>query len=1208
MGHEILQITAPDSRYGIVHARGSYADNPDAILARAQRFTGGKSTFGLKWLGGSPHTYRKGRIEYHGLLNFRWPYKRHDLLCPGTSIGTVASLSFVKDEMVYQVLRFEPGKPRPPPPPPVVQGSERLASRAPPPPPPPFLPKPWPPTISGLPPNSWDYNVEIKIGGMVRLDPDPYSDDSNHAVEYKGKVMSYIQDKIQVYQVPHEVLRLNFELFINGQKEELSLKSLPPRSDSGEIDMVVDKAFRLEPGKPTVIVGRIALGSALHSSFNTPLPTNDELAEFLGATATSENATDRVWGSRIDLNADIDDDDFCTSAACLEQIMGVTSVPMRRYWKFSPQRPSSADSSHTSVGHEAEITQKDDKVDRPSSGEKIAETRLENIKMRDEDTEAQPSGDLDLKKPFKAPNCTISDSQNLSASGEATTETSEARLITEAESDIAGSKGLILPHQSSPLDNIPVVDQRRVDEAQSPRLDADLTSLNNVSSRALSERETGHGIVSLDLSTSPHPSQALAMDDPNMGIALVSGILCNQWVDVQGSFWQIRYLVKAHNFLVRRESHSESSLETKRSISTLEESTSFEKVRTSYLNRIKFHIHHSLVWIARARLPSGYRVKPSVVPYSENVMTLDTEAGDDDRALYPPIVIWYVIKNCPDALPPVFITTLADCIQQLVSQEYGDVDITSNDHEPNSAILLWYRYYCLAQISQHLRNLAATREASSETLLDSNPKLPSAAEITGYTSKAHAWQRKAEKAMASSRRAALDSYSNQDESADRLSFLGIELGLANEQESKRSSSCLAQARRRILDRKPTLSLNPGAPLFGQDGSVRVSTSAPWELTCVNHHIRLQLWSDPDLEDGLYTARKNSLRYLSTNFLFIGSWDTSKSSVAASFWDLDASCMICATFLDMRIREESLHILLDPAAPESPSTNQPHTSRRRPSIALATEVPNEELAADPGKLNVELHGKRDFWDESVVELLRKQLEKQDALIQALAKQSDNAFAFDWTRCEPPVPFHPATWLQSLDDTPELFRSTETRRVHLRSELERYLNVPRGIELNQRRGSIVEPAPDWTAGNISDKFEGDELMYISIYDIGLKDGAYRKHQVIGRLEPLRNILIDGRTNFDFEFAHFFAIGQLETRLGMWASYLDNHLGGAPEFRSLPDSIQRKYNELAPWIKALVETEESRQATKAQLRKKLLARLSDSLVDCDTHNRIFAVRLLS
>ncbi|PVH73831.1 hypothetical protein DL98DRAFT_43469 [Cadophora sp. DSE1049] len=695
MGHELLQITAPDSRYGIVHARGSYADNPDAILARAQRSTGGKSTFGLKWLGGNQHTYRRTRIEYHGLLNFRWPYKRHTLYCPGTTLGTVSSLSFVKDEMVYQILRFEPGKPIPPPPPPIVPGSERLASRAPPPPPPPFLPKPWPPATSGLPPKPWDYNVEIKIGGVVRLNPNPYSGgDSTHAVEYKDKAMSYLQDKVMSDLVPHEVLRLNFELFINGQKEELSLESLPPRSDSGEVDMVVDKAFRLDPGKPTVIVGRTALGSAFHSSFNNPLPTNDELAEYLGATATSENATDRVWGSRIDLNADIDDDDFCTSAACLEQIMGVTSVPMRRYWKIPPRRPSSGHSSNTSVGHEAETSQKVDKVDRPSSGENIVETRLDNIEKGDKDTEA-PSGDRDLKDTSKAPEFTISDSQKLSANGESTALTSKTRVIAEIEPHIAGSNGPIFSSTSNFTENAFVVNQTRVDPAQSPVPEADLASLNNVSSRALSERGMGNDIASLDLSSSPPEGKLLAMGDPNMGIALLAGILCNQWVDVQRSFWQIRYLVKAYHFLATRESRSDGPPEVHRSSSTLEESTSFEKVRTSYLNRIKFHIHHSLVWIARAPLPSGYHVRPSVTPYSENKTALDIEDSDDDRALYPPIVI-------------------------------------CNDHEPKLAILLWYRHSCLAQISQHLRTLPAFGEASSDTNLESTCLAEKGRESNGF--------------------------------------------------------------------------------------------------------------------------------------------------------------------------------------------------------------------------------------------------------------------------------------------------------------------------------------------------------------------------------------------------------------------------------------------------------------------------------------------
>ncbi|KAG4415851.1 hypothetical protein IFR04_011031 [Cadophora malorum] len=178
-GHEILQMTAPDHRYGLVYARVSFADNPDAILARAQRGSGGKSTFGLKWLE-SIGNYRRGRIEYHGLLNFRWPYKRYALGCPGSFSGTLGSLSFVKDEMVYQILRFQPGP----------ESYEKPAAHVPP-SLPPTAPEPQSPTTSTFPTKPEYHDVKVTIGGVMKFGGAPhYLEDAPYILQWEYKSIS----------------------------------------------------------------------------------------------------------------------------------------------------------------------------------------------------------------------------------------------------------------------------------------------------------------------------------------------------------------------------------------------------------------------------------------------------------------------------------------------------------------------------------------------------------------------------------------------------------------------------------------------------------------------------------------------------------------------------------------------------------------------------------------------------------------------------------------------------------------------------------------------------------------------------------------------------------------------------------------------------------------------------------------------------------
>jgi hypothetical protein len=136
---------------------------PNAILARAQRRHGGKSTFGLKLLPSSSAEYRYkiDTFENQGLINFRGPHVTYPLLDSNgpTSDGNFSAISFVKDGVVYQILRLEPGEPEVT----IVTGAvqrtfhgveERSSSR--------------PPTASKQPPNK-TRKVRIQVGGKIRM-------------------------------------------------------------------------------------------------------------------------------------------------------------------------------------------------------------------------------------------------------------------------------------------------------------------------------------------------------------------------------------------------------------------------------------------------------------------------------------------------------------------------------------------------------------------------------------------------------------------------------------------------------------------------------------------------------------------------------------------------------------------------------------------------------------------------------------------------------------------------------------------------------------------------------------------------------------------------------------------------------------------------------------------------------------------------------
>ena len=131
------------------------------------------------------------------------------------------------------------------------------------------------------------------------------------------------------------------------------------------------------------------------------------------------------------------------------------------------------------------------------------------------------------------------------------------------------------------------------------------------------------------------------------------------------------------------------------------------------------------------------------------------------------------------------------------------------------------------------------------------------------------------------------------------------------------------------------------------------------------------------------------------------------------------------------------------------------------------------------------------------------------------ENEAVLDFDWTRCEPNSPLHPETLVQSLDDTPERFQSTQTKNIQLRNELRGYLlrgsdrhpeafhDALQGVNTDSSNTEQVLAPPEWSIDNISAQFQPEEMAYITVYDIGLlqrrgEDGQYtptRQHSKQG-----------------------------------------------------------------------------------------------------------------
>ncbi|KAK3350289.1 hypothetical protein B0T25DRAFT_458542 [Lasiosphaeria hispida] len=314
--HELLQLTRPDSTCGMVFLRGRFPDNAASILSRAQRRDdcGSKDTFGTRLLPPrSVSDVELGERKVQGWVNFRWPYTQYELVRrhPKTGdvlgTGSCESISFVSKGTVFQITRLKWG-----------QGSslrEYDADAA----------------------HSSAATARVRVGGSARFGCPCSSTDT----EASQKDAFTISPPGLVVSCNSAKYRTRFEIGISVNSEDLMLTLSPssPRSVEGRwVDLSSEHHIDLAVGEPNYIVSTYALRNDEEDSeldLDTALP--EDLLGYLGVSRESANMTDRLWTALCATNYEAAEAvEFCIVGRCVEQILGVTSVPVQH-----PSRPRS---------------------------------------------------------------------------------------------------------------------------------------------------------------------------------------------------------------------------------------------------------------------------------------------------------------------------------------------------------------------------------------------------------------------------------------------------------------------------------------------------------------------------------------------------------------------------------------------------------------------------------------------------------------------------------------------------------------------------------------------------------------------------------------------------------------------------------------------------------------------------------------------------
>jgi len=153
------------------------------------------------------------------------------------------------------------------------------------------------------------------------------------------------------------------------------------------------------------------------------------------------------------------------------------------------------------------------------------------------------------------------------------------------------------------------------------------------------------------------------------------------------------------------------------------------------------------------------------------------------------------------------------------------------------------------------------------------------------------------------------------------------------------------------------------------------------------------------------------------------------------------------------------------------------AKRQP--ALSTH-PTEDLSASQISMSQSAFGPNQMargLEEAVRELVLQLQSKQDNP-QSGGDLRVSPRGFDWLRCKPSKEYHLESWVQSLDDTPDVFRSKKTTFAPLRRGLIKYL----------RDDSSESPkAPEYKRDTIHQMLPPDSLEFLSTLDFQLTDDS-------------------------------------------------------------------------------------------------------------------------
>ncbi|KAE9364857.1 hypothetical protein N431DRAFT_474422 [Stipitochalara longipes BDJ] len=506
--------------------------------------------------------------------------------------------------------------------------------------------------------------------------------------------------------------------------------------------------------------------------------------------------------------------------------------------------------------------------------------------------------------------------------------------------------------------------------------------------------------------------------------ALVSNLFIRPAIDLKATFWKVRFLYTTHRYLSRlcelyeqprgdRRGSRPSSSETQHTDGSSAGSIHHPgpdvldmlRVAKFQLTRIQGAVDKMIRYLVWALLDPNWNTN----------MMPDNHIAGDSNYFYVMTTIWFAIQAFP-----TWEWDWKDSLFSLNNRDKGIHLLDKTRLPPENWIfgkadkeaipfLRWYHHGSVLNLceqgflSQSWRNDDFDRKVSK---LEKAAKLAAAAKLSSGRP-----------------------YTADDEMIDRLSFVSDELELEHFK-AGRISAVAKLAMNRIKQRDFTRELNPGWFPSHEQGS----TSGPWEIHALCHHSRLAVFflDAKDSEGGMLSEHtkediecyKQKIRgFFNGEGTLIPCWERAHTKARKGWLSSEASAVLATTIL--AAHGKNMEMLLventDPNTQKNPQKRSKKKHARQADRQHHFEEQKQVLLQTMymGSL---MKDQLDVFSKSTGELGR-------------------APPIPWKSFSAPRRYHPESFTNSLEDTPELYEAPLIENTFIPISLQSIVTSPK-----------------------------------------------------------------------------------------------------------------------------------------------------------------------